>query len=252
MAQGSAGSFTSLRIRDFRILWVGTIFSFLAFFMSMLVQSVVAFEISGNNSAVGIIVFAQGVAMLLLGPIGGALADRWAKRRVVVIAQSVAGVVLLATAALIAVGAISIAWLAASALLTGAAIAFVGPSRQGMVVEIVPLAIRGNAMAINNLGNTGSRVLGPLVAGFLLAWEYSGASGTYLAMALLYFISASAMGLLSPSSVVPPARDRHVFADVADGLVYVYRERRLRLLMSFFAAVILLGFPHVMILPGLA
>ncbi len=71
-----AGISAALRIRDFRLLWVGSLFAFMAFFMSTVVQSVVAFDLTGNNSSVGVVVFSQGVAQTLLGPIGGAMADR--------------------------------------------------------------------------------------------------------------------------------------------------------------------------------
>ncbi|MFP6641162.1 MAG: MFS transporter [Myxococcota bacterium] len=252
MAEPGSGSFTALRVPEFRILWLGTIFSFLAFFMAMIVQSVVAFEIAGDNSSVGVIVFAQGFSMVLLGPIGGAFADRWPKRRVVVVGQLLAAAVFLWTAVMIAQGALTIFWLALSSLLIGASIAFLGPSRQGMVVELVPVSMRGNAMAVNNLANTGSRVFGPLVAGLLLAWHYSGSTGTYLMMTVCYLIAAASMGFISPSKVRPGARDRPILADVVDGVGYVYRKRRLRLLVGLFTLVIFLGFPHVTILPGLA
>ncbi|MFP6623050.1 MAG: MFS transporter, partial [Myxococcota bacterium] len=62
-------------------------FAFLAFFMSTVVQSVVAFRLTGSNSAVGFVVFAQGIAMFLLGPLGGAMADRLPKRRVIASCQ---------------------------------------------------------------------------------------------------------------------------------------------------------------------
>ena len=68
-------TFAALEVRDFRGLWFGGLASFVAFFMAMIVQSVVAFNIAGNNKAVGLVVFGQGFAMLALGPIGGAFAD---------------------------------------------------------------------------------------------------------------------------------------------------------------------------------
>jgi len=252
MSDVSSGSFAALRVREFRILWIGTIFSFLAFFMAMIVQSVVAFEIAGNNSSVGLIVFAQGLAMVLLGPIGGAFADRWPKRRVVVVGQLLSAGIFLWTAAMLALDALTIFWLTLSSLLIGVSIAFLGPSRTGMVVELVPLTMRGNAMAVNNLANTASRVFGPLVAGLLLAWHYSGSTGTYLVMAFCYLVAAASMAWLPRSQVRPGARDRPILADVADGVGYVYGKRRLRLLVGLFTLVIFLGFPHVTILPGLA
>lgn len=244
--------FSALRIRDFRVLWLGTLLSFVAFFMAMIVQGVVAFQIAGNNSAVGTVVFAQGLGMGVLGPFGGAFADRWPKRRVVACGQTTAAAVFLATAYLIYTETITIPLLTLSAFLIGVTLAFLGPARQGLVVELVPTERRGNAMAINTVANTGSRVFGPVVAGSLLAWEVSGAVGAYLVMAVFYTASALSLLLLPPSRVRQGARASHVLADVADGLRYVWNYPRLRLLVFFFALVIFSGFPHVTVLPGLA
>jgi MFS family permease len=251
-AQGRDPIFLALQIREFRILWLGTMLSFVAFFMAMIVQSVVAFEIAGNNSAVGLVVLAQGLGMGALGPIGGAFADRLPKRGVVAVGQLTATVIFVAIAWLIATERITILLLAAGAFLIGVTLAFLGPARQGLVVDLVPVARRGNAMAINNIANTGSRVVGPAVAGLLLSWEFAGSVGAYLMMALFYIFSASSLLLLPPSVSHPEARGRPVLADVVEGLSYVWGQRRLRILVLFFATVIFAGFPHVSILPGLA
>jgi MFS family permease len=243
--------FSALQIRDFRVLWLGTLLSFVAFFMAMIVQSVVAFQIAGSNSAVGFVIFAQGLGMGALGPIGGAFADRWPKRSVVAVGQVTAAVVFAVLAWLVHSEAIDIVQLSVGAFLIGVTLAFLGPARQGLVVDLVPADRRGNAMAINTVANTGSRVFGPVVAGFLLAWEASGAVGAYLVMALFYMISAFSLLLLPPSVVRAEARERHVAADIVDGFSYVWNHKRLRLLVSFFILVIFAGFPHVSILPGL-
>ena len=244
--------FSALQIRDFRVLWLGPLFSFVAFFMAMIVQSVVAFQIAGNNSAVGSVVFAQGLGMASLGPIGGALADRWPKRRVVAAGQVTAAIVFLALAVLVYTETVTILLLALGAFLLGVTFAFLGPARQGLVVDLVPVENRGNAMAINTVANTGSRVFGPAIAGVLLGWDASGPVGAYLVMALFYTISALSLLLLPPSRVRSGARDRPVYSDVIDGFGYVWSHRRLRLLVFFFALVIFAGFPHVSVLPGLA
>lgn len=244
-------TFAALSVRDFRVLWLGGLVSFVAFFMAMIVQSVVAFEIAGNNRAVGTVVFAQGFAMAALGPIGGAFADRWPKRRVIAISQSVTAVTFATLAVLVTTGLVTVPLLAVAAVLIGGTLAFLGPARQGLIVDLVPFDRRGNAMAISNIANTGARVVGPSVAGVLLAWDVSGPVGAYLAMAGLYTVSALSLLFLPRSRVRADARDRPVFADVVDGLRYVARHRRLLLLMSFFVTVILTGFPHITILPGL-
>ena len=244
-------TFASLGIRAFRVLWFGTIGSFVAFFMSMIVQSVVAFEITGTNTAVGQVVFAQGAGMAGFGPIGGAYADRWPRRRVVVICQLASAAVLLMLAYLIQLERLSIGMLSAAAFLMGTSFAFMGPARQSLAVDLVPYDRRGNAMAVTLVANTGSRVFGPVVAGVLLGWPLAGAAGAYACMAVLYCGSALSMRWIPKSVVRAQAHDRSVYASVIDGFVYVWTDRRLRLLLGFFFGVILIGFTHVTVLPGL-
>ena len=97
-----SSTFAALAVRDFRILWAGTWLAFTGFFMSTIVQSVVAFELTGANTAVGSVVFAQGIAMFALSPIGGALADRLPKRRMIALGQIVTGLVFLCLGGLVA------------------------------------------------------------------------------------------------------------------------------------------------------
>ncbi len=216
--------------------------------MSTVVQSVVAFDLTGTNSAVGVVIFAQGIAMFALGPIGGAYADRWPKRRVIAVGQNVAATAFLLIAFLLFTDAISVAALAASSFAMGVSFAFIGPARHAWVVEIVPESVRGNAMAVFQIANNASRMLGPAAAGVLLAWPVSGPSGAYLMMGALYVVSGASLLLL------PKSRGRgsetHVFAAVADGVRYVATRPRLRVLVLFFVLVIMTGFPYVTVLPG--
>jgi len=238
-------------VRHFRILWIGTLFAFLAFFMSTVVQSVVAFRLTGSNSAVGFVVFAQGAAMCLLGPFGGAMADRLSKRRVIASCQLLTTVVFFGLASVMASGAIHVAWLAIGSMLMGVTFAFLGPTRQAFVVELVPDALRGNAVALSGVANNASRTVGPALAGVMLAWAASGATGAYLVMGALYAVSLLTVLALPHSPPRSNAADTHVLEDILVGLRYVRDHRRLRLLVLLFMLVIMLGFPHVTLLPGL-
>lgn len=244
-------TFVSLEVRHFRILWFGTFFSFVAFFMSMIVQSVVAFEVSGTNTAVGYVVAAQGGAMMSFGSVGGAIADRWPKRRVVVLCQIATAAVMTWIGLLLGAGRLRLEMLAGGAFVMGASFAFMGPARQSLVADLVPEHHLGNAMAVTMIANTASRVLGPVVAGVLLGWPGIGAEGAYFVMALFYSISAVSMAFLPKSVVRASASDLSVFGSVVAGLSYVWHHAHLRLLVIFFMAVIFIGFPHVTVLPGL-
>ena len=243
-------TFSALRERDFRLLWIGTIASYVAFFMSTIVQSVVAFELSGTNRAVGTVVFAQGLAMALLGPLGGAFADRWPKRRILALSQTSSAMVFSTLAATLATGALTLPGLALGTLLLGASLSFLAPARQALTAEIVPGQIRGNAIALNQVALTGSQLLGPACAGVLLASPL-GPAGAYGAMAALYVLAVAMLALLPSSRVRIHAAGTHVLADLADGLRYVRAHRRLRVLVLFFVSVVMLGFPYVTLMPGL-
>src|SRR5688572_26697222 len=94
-------TFLALRNPQYRILWAGTTLSFLAFMMSSIVQSVVAFDLTGKNGAVGFVALGMGVATIVVAPFGGVVADRVSKRKMLLIGQCVIGVNFLAVGVLI-------------------------------------------------------------------------------------------------------------------------------------------------------
>jgi MFS family permease len=243
-------TFASLAVRPYRILWLSTAASFFAFFMSTIVNSVVAFRLTGENRAVGAVIFAQGISMFALGPLGGAAADRWPKRRVIAIGQSTACAVFVALALLVHADAVTIPHLAIGSFVLGVCFAFVGPARQALAVDLVSIERAGNAMALSQIANNASRVGGPAIAGVLLAWDAVGAAGAYLVMGALYLASAASIALLPPSTG-GRRRGTRVLGDVVDGLRYVQRQPVLRVLVLQFLAVIMAGFPYVTVMPGL-
>ena len=93
-------SFDALTNTNFRLLWISSLSSMTSFFMYVVIQSIVAFELTGQNSAVGLVMIGQGLAMTFLGPIGGAIADRVSKKRINLISQSIMTYVFLANGTL--------------------------------------------------------------------------------------------------------------------------------------------------------
>jgi MFS family permease len=245
-----SSTFAALGYRSFRILWAGTTLTFVAFFMSTVVQGVVAFKITGQNSSVGVVVFAQGIAQLLLGPVGGALADRVSKRKMIVINQAIITVTFFGLALLVATDHISVLFLAIGSFLTGMAFSFLGPSRQAFALELIDPPRRGNAMALNQVSMNASRILGPLFAGIFLALDFFGAAGAYFAMGTFYLLAIGTTAMLPDSR--PIARTGvSILGDIAIGVRYVAGHSRLRTLVLTFGLAIMVGFPYVTVLPGL-
>jgi MFS family permease len=243
-------TFAALSERDFRVLWVGSLLAFIAFFMSTVVQSVVAFDLSDNNRAVGFVVFAQGIAQLALGPIGGALADRLSKKAVILTCQVAIFAAFVALGVLVALDVITVAYLAVGSFVIGVAFSFLGPSRQAFMLELVDGNRRGNAVALSQVALNASRIVAPLVAGLMLAVGFLGAAGAFLGMGALYVGAIVSTASLPPSRP-PTGTNRSVFGDIASGLGYVRSHSRLRRLVLSYVLVIMFGFTYVTVLPGL-
>ena len=250
MARPLGSTFASLANPHFRILWAGTFFAFIAFFMATAVQSVVAFDLSGNNRAVGFVVFAQGVAQMLLNPFGGALADRMSKKLLISICQAVITFSFAATAILIVTGHITIELLAAGSFLIGSAFSFLGPARQGLTVELVGPALRGNAIALSQVSLNASRIAGPFAAAAFLAIGALGPEGAYFFMMALY-VGALLCTWRIPATPVAQGVRRSFLGEVSAGISYVARTPRIRGLVLAYILIIMCGFPYISVLPGL-
>jgi MFS family permease len=238
----------SFQFPVYRIIWLGSFLAFLGFNVASTAQSLVAFDLTGNNRAVGTVMFGQGVAMLLLNPLGGAIADRFDKRVLILGAQSAIGGVILATAVLLATDQISIFWLAVGSFTTGLMFAILGPSRTSLISEIVSPSRIGNAMALLQVGSNFGRVCAPVLAGVLVSWHVLGATGTYFIIAVVFVIVIITM------SQVPftPARKRStgLLDDVRIGLNYARGNRRLLQQLLGFYAMTMLGFIYFVVMPG--
>lgn len=241
-------TFDALRIKSYRVLWIGTALSFIAFMMSMTAQSIVAFDLTGNNRAVGSVMFGQGVAMLALTPFGGAIADRVSKRFLLLVAQSMIGLTMFAMGVLIAMDMITVFYLAAGAFVTGMMFSFLGPARTAYIGDLVPEARRGNALALTQVAMNATRVFGPFAAGGMLAWEPVGSAGTYFVIAGLFVLVVVTLVQLPPSRGL--ARHSSMLDDIALGFRHVRENPRLLQIVLGFIFITVLGFPYMVVLPG--
>jgi MFS family permease len=243
-------TFKALKYREYRILWIGTCFSFLAFMMSSVVQSVVAFDLTGKNGAVGFVSLGMGIATVLVSPFGGVVADRFSKRRMLFFGQTIIGLNFGLVGVLILTDRITILALAGSTLVLGTVFSFIGPARQAWVGELVPQDDLPNGIALQQVGMTATRIFGPFIAGGLIALSFVGTGGTYLFMGGLFAIVVFTLTLL-PSSRPVARGKRSFFADMALGVTHMRERPRLMLLALSFIGVIMAGFSYFVILPGL-
>jgi MFS family permease len=245
-----SNTFDALSIPSYRVLWIGTVISFVAFMMSTTAQSFVAYDLTGNNRAVGTVMFGQGIAMLFLTPFGGAIADRVSKRFLLLLCQSTIGGTMFAIGMLILTGQITVFFLAAGAFITGVMFSFLGPTRTAYIGEIVPPERRGNAIALTQVGMNATRVGGPFIAGGLLAWHVVGSAGTYFVVAALFIFVIATLAQLPPTRPSEARGMTSVISDIGLGVKHVAENRQLVQIVLGFVLITMLGFPYFVVLPG--
>jgi MFS family permease len=250
MAGASTGTLDAFRLPVYRTIWLGTIVSFFAFNTWGPAQGVVAFDLTGDNGAVGLVVFGQGLAQTFLNPLSGAFADRVSKRNLVIACQSIAFVTMLCVGFLIKTGHINILALGCASFVVGSMYAFNGPARNALIGELVPRERLGNSIALIQFGGNFSRAVAPFVAGLLLSWELVGAAGTYFFMAAVMLIVILTMYQIPPT---PPRSDRattSLVADIRIGFRYVAGHPRLLHCVVSFWLIVALGFSNFVLMPG--
>lgn len=250
MSTWAQNTFAALSSRHFRVLWIGSVFAFIAFFMSTVVQAVVAFDLSDSNSAVGFVVFAQGIAQLALGPLGGAMADRLSKKAVILACQVTIFAAFTTLGVLVATGVIEVMYLAIGSFVIGMSFSFLGPSRQAFMLELVDNSRRGNAVALSQVALNASRIVAPLIAGAMLSIGFLGAAGAFMGMGAFY-IAAIICTIILPPSLPGTGEGRSILGDIAIGLRYVRGHSQLRTLVASYVLVIMFGFTYITLLPGL-
>src|SRR5690606_20712764 len=163
--------FRSLGIRNYRVWFLGALVSNIGAWMQATAQNwVVLTELSDNDAtAVGVTMALQFGPQLLLVPISGAIADRFDRRRVLFITQSLLGLLALGLGLLLVLGHAELWHLYSFALALGIVNAFDTPCRQAFVSDLVDTSQLSNAVALNSASFNSARLIGPAVAGVLIA-----------------------------------------------------------------------------------
>jgi MFS family permease len=245
-------AFVALKHRDYRVLWFSQLFSFMGMQMQQVARGLLAYQLTGSYTMVGVTMMAWGIPQLAFSLIGGAVADRVNKRNVILVSQTGTGVLSLLNAVLITTGQISIPWLFGLGLVQGTLFAFNMPARQALVAELVPRSMLMNAIALNNVGMNATRIVGPAAAGLMIG--FWGVESAYYAQAFMLLFVVGLTLLLPPSTGHLAGAERRggIFTEIALGLKFIGSSRTLLVLMLMAFVPTLLGMPYVSLLPGFA
>jgi MFS family permease len=224
-------TFSSLSIRNYRIYAIGAFISNIGTWMGRVAQDwLVLTELTDHSSqALGIVTGLQFLPFLLLAPWAGMIADRFPKRRTLVLTQTGLAASSLLLGLLVVTGVAELWMVYAIALFTGVATAIDNPARQSFVSEMVPRDKLANAVSLNSASFNAGRLIGPGIAGLTIAWFNTGVA---LLLNTLTFVGVLvALVLLRPRELRPAPVTRGKGA-ITDGLRYVRNRPDLILVMG--------------------
>ncbi len=249
--------FSALQVPDFRWLWLGSLGSSFAMNMQIIARGWLVYTLTSSSMDLAWVTLSFMLPTVAFSLWGGVVADRLPKKRIIVTAQTLNCVATLVMAAIILSDKVTFWDFIWFGFFNGTVLALSMPARQAFVPELIPDRLIFTAMALNTTSWNLSRILGPALAGFLIAWVAHGDTSStygvgivYLMIAALYFISAATMLLVRRSGNIKAPDDKSPFADMVDGLRYVRENPPVFGLILLSIVPFLFGMPLNTLLPA--
>jgi len=243
-------TFSALRHRNYRLFFSGQLISLIGTWMQMVAEGWLVYQLSNSAFLLGFVRFLNTLPVTLLSLIGGAVADRSDKRRILVATQISAMTLALALSVLVYLHVVKVWHVAALGLLLGIVNAFDIPTRQSFVVEMVGKEDLMNAIALNSSMFNGARIFGPALAGILIG--VVGLAGCFFFNGLSYI--AVIIGYLAMQLPAVVAKTDHppMWEATMEAFRHVASNRVTRTIIILVAIVSLFGWPYTVLMPVFA
>ncbi|CAN5325974.1 MAG: MFS transporter [Nocardioidaceae bacterium] len=229
-------TFSSLRIRNYRIYAGGAVVSNIGTWMQRVAQDWLVLQLTDNSAtALGIVTGLQFLPMLLLSPVGGLVADRFAKRKVMIVTQLMMAAPAALLGTLAVTGTVQLWHAYVLAFVFGVGTAFDAPVRQSFVVEMVGQKDLANAVGLNSASFNSARIVGPAAAGFLIAALGSGVEATGWAIlinAVSYVAVIASLLRLDTTLLRPSTPAERGRGGIRVGITYVRGRPDLMLVLA--------------------
>ena len=239
----------ALKYRNYRLFFGGQIVSLTGSWITITATSWLVYRLTGSAMLLGVVGFSSQFPSFLLTPFAGIFVDRWNRHRILIATQTLSMIVSFVLAALTLSGTITIPWLIAVSVVQGLVNAFDMPTRQSFVVSLIEdKKDLGNAIALNSSMFNAARLLGPTVAGAIIAissegWCFLIDGVSYLA------VLAALLAMRVPAAPPRPGAEASPFHAFREGLFYAYHHRAIRSILTLIALVCLVGVPYTVLMP---
>jgi MFS family permease len=241
----------AFRYRNYRLFFAGQLVSLIGTWMQMIAASWLVYRLTGSPLLLGVIGFLSQIPALLLSPVAGVAADRWDRRRIQLITQTLSMLQAFLLAWLVLGGSVQVWHLMVLSACLGVITAFDIPARQAFVSDMVERREDlGNAIALNSTMFNAARLVGPSIAGVLVATTGEGIC--FLINGFSYLAAIAALLLMTTTRREPGSRIANVHTHVLEGFSYAWRFAPVRHILALLALVSLVGLPYTVLLPIVA
>lgn len=244
------GTFRALRHRDFRKLWLGQVVSLSGSWMQSTAQGWLVLRLSDSPFLLGLIGFCNLVPFLLFALPAGAAADRLPRRIALLYTQGAAAVQATVLAVLTWTDAVEVWQVGVLAFILGTVMAFDIPIRQSLLQDMVGRDDLPNAIALNSLAFNAARLVGPMLAGIVVA--AAGEAVCFLVNAVSFTAILFAIATIRTGGRAGGSADRSWATGIRDGLAYAWRTPRIRILLQLVIVSSIFGMPYAILMPVFA
>jgi len=244
-------SLRALRSRNYRLFFAGQSVSLIGTWMTRLAMSWIVYQLTDSAFLLGLTSFVGQIPAFFVAPIAGVWLDRWNRHRVLVITQVLAMIQSFALATLAFTGWINLWWVIGLALMQGLINAFDMPARQAFVIEMIEeRADLGNAIALNSSMVNGAKLVGPAIAGVLVAT--AGAGFCFLIDGISYIAVIYSLLAMRVASARPHLARKGALQELGDGWKYVVESPAIRSILLLLALTSVIGMPYTVLMPLVA
>ncbi len=247
----SLGAVAILRIGGFLVLYLNSAAVFLGVMAQAIARGWLAFELTGSNAALGGILLAFGVALLLATPWGGVAADRLPKRLVLQLSVLLLAVSSAWIGLAVVFDVVAYWMLLGASVLQAVGFALFGPARMAFIAELVPRGSMPQAVSLLLVNAEVNRVVGPALAGVVIGAVTWGIEAIFLFSAVLAVVGVLLTAALPPGRPGEPS-GRSPLGELADGVRYVRGHAELAALVWCGIGVTMLGMPYLAFMPTIA
>ena len=241
---------TALKYQDFRQVWIGNFLSNVGTWMQNVAQGWLVLQLTDSAFWVGMVSFAAAAPLLVFTLWGGVIADQVDRRKMIIATQFAMMASAFALSGLTFTHRVQVWHVVALALLTGFAASLAAPAQQALVPMLVPKQDLTNAIGLNSAQFNMSRVLGPTIGGFFIAWF--GPAGNFFLNALSFLALIVALKRLRLAVQLAPKDELSIWTKLTAGFGYVWAHRAMTLLIVLVCVASLLGIPYISFTPVFA